>query len=446
MIHLNRYLQEIETIRETGQATEHSYRSALEVLLKANADNITTSNHTSPVQILHEPRLLQGSAPDFRVTGAGGAIIGYSECKRPGTNLTHLLKQDQLKRYNNLSPNILITDYYRWILLRDGKSIADVALTPNPDGQTTQTFTHMLRLFLTAEPEHITSAQRLAEALAERCKLLRDELARELPNDKTSGQLYGLFQGFRSHIYHDMSDDQFADALAQTTVYSLLLARLQPASNRGVSRGGSEDPRISLFTAEQHIPETFSLIRELSRFLSELDRQSYRGLQWILDDTLAIVNSLDIGAVIQSMSVVHTTGTTEHDDPFLYFYESFLVAYDANLRQARGVYYTPLPVVRFIVSSAHQLLKTHFQMPDGLADSRVTALDFASGTGTFIIEMMRLALNGKSPVAQRLLIKDHLLKHFYGFEYLIAPYAISHLKLSQFLASIGHTIDGQHSR
>lgn len=135
-------------------------------------------------------------------------------------------------------------------------------------------------------------------------------------------------------------------------------------------------------------------------------------------------------------------------DPFIYFYEDYLAKYDAGMRKSRGVYYTPPPIVNFIVRAINDILKDIFGIAEGLADrKRVTVLDFACGTGTFLVEVLERIFEeiggpdaGKAP----LVVRDHILKNIHGFEYLIAPYTIAHLKLSQYLADRGHRLaDGE---
>ena len=415
---LNTYLKTIASIRQTGTDTELSYRTAIHNMLHAAAGN----TDTAALKILHEPQRQQGNAPDFRITDDFDAIIGYVECKRPGANLSALIKSDQINRYVGLSPNIILTDGWRWILIREGKTTAEVTLSTTIDNQTKDRFSQLLATFFNAQAEQIGDAKRLAKALAVRCQILQADLCDNIADDNS--KLRGLFDAFKKFIYHDMQAAQFADAFAQTTVYSLLMARLQA----GVGE------KLDLFSVQKYIPQTFSLIRELSGFLVELERQEYRGLAWIVNDILTIVNNMDVAAVVETMSDTQKTGMVDSDDPFFYFYENFLAAYDPALRKARGVYYTPLPVVRFIVRAVDDTLRNHFGIRTGLADETVTALDFATGTGTFLLQMMRLALNGKSEAECRQLTKGHLLKNYYGFEFLIAPYTIAHLKLSRFLA------------
>ena len=180
-------------------------------------------------------------------------------------------------------------------------------------------------------------------------------------------------------------------------------------------------------------------------------------MRWIVDEILSIVNGLDLAAIHDDLSFrqrkaisrkVRAKDADEHRlferDPFIYFYEDFLKAYDPAMRKGRGVYYTPPPVVNFIVRAVDDLLKSSFGIPDGLADhNRVTVLDFACGTGTFLLEAFQRVfdnIGGAGAGIADKIVREHLLKNFYGFEYLIAPYTIAHLKLSQYLRDQGHPL------
>jgi predicted helicase len=178
-----------------------------------------------------------------------------------------------------------------------------------------------------------------------------------------------------------------------------------------------------------------------------------------VDELLSIVNGLDLHAIHEDLSFkrrkaisrkVRAQDEGEHRlferDPFTYFYEDFLAKYDAKMKKARGVYYAPPPIVNFIVRAVDDILKESFGISDGLADNkRVTVLDFACGTGTFLLEVFqRIFDNIGGPDAGRAdpIVREHLLENVFGFEYLIAPYTIAHLKLSQYLSDQGHPLKG----
>jgi hypothetical protein len=231
--------------------------------------------------------------------------------------------------------------------------------------------------------------------------------------------------------------------------YGLFLAKLD-----------SNGATITLANARQFVPGSFRLIHELVQFLDDLSAPEYVEIRWVVEEILSIVNGLDLHAIREDLSFKHRKAISrkiraQHEeehrlferDPFIYFYEDFLSKYDAKMKKARGVYYTPPPIVNFIVRAVDDILKESFRIPDGLADhKRVTVLDFACGTGTFLLEVFqRIFDNIGGPEAGRAepIVREHLLGHIFGFEYLIAPYTIAHLKLSQYLSDQGHPLKGK---
>ena len=230
--------------------------------------------------------------------------------------------------------------------------------------------------------------------------------------------------------------------------YGLFLARLN---------SGSEP--VTLHNAREYVPGSFRLIRELVDFLTELEKKEYRDVRWVVEEVLSIVNNLDLRAIHEDLSFrgrraisreVRAADEEEHRlferDPFIYFYEGYLRAYDKDTSKSCGVYYTPPPIVNFIVRAIDDILKESFESPEGLADhKRVTVLDFACGTGTFLLEVFQRAfdnIGGSDSGRADLLVRDHFLKNIFGFKYLIAPYTIAHLKLSQYLKDENHPLRG----
>ena len=297
----------------------------------------------------------------------------------------------------------------------------------------------LLRGFFSSAPEGIGRSQQLALALAARSRLLRDYLGEELlrqNEEDQKGRLYGLYQIFRDQVFHELTLKEFADAFAQMLAYGLFLAKLN-----------SENATITLQNARQFVPGSFRLIRELVDLLPDLKSQEYRDVRWVIEEVLSIVNGLDMAGIREDLSLrgrktisrrVRAASEEEHRlferDPFIYFYEDYLKAYDKATRKGRGVYYTPPPVVHFIVRAIDDILKDTFEIPSGLADhQRVTVLDFACGTGTFLLEVFERIFEqiGDADAGHAdLIVREHLLKNIFGFEYLIAPYTIAHLKLS----------------
>lgn len=433
------------------EKTEVTDRSALEALLQAMADETQKG-----ITVQHEPkRVAQKGAPDFKVTKSA-LILGYVENKAVGEPLDKVLKSEQIAKYKTLSQNIIVTDYlhFAWIN-KDGiqretlchETDLERKFRLREDG--IEAVRNLLRGFFSTAPEGIGRAQQLALALATRSRLLRDYLGEELvrqQKEHTEGRLYGLFQVFRDQVFHELTLKEFADAFAQMLAYGLFLARLNSGANA-----------ITLNNAREYVPGSFRLIRELVDFLTELEKPEYRDVRWVVEEVLSIVNGLNLPAIHEDLSFrqrkainrkVRATDEEEHRlferDPFIYFYEDYLKAYDKDTRKSRGVYYTPPPVVNFIIRAVDDILRDTFRIGAGLADNqRVTVLDFACGTGTFLLEVFQRCfdnIGGPDSGRADLIVRGHFLKNIFGFEYLIAPYTIAHLKLSQYLKDQGHPL------
>jgi N-6 DNA methylase len=426
---LNSYLRKL---RQTplAEQTEHTGRSALETLL----NEFAVRGGGRQITVQHEPkRIADKGAPDFKISRQG-MILGYVETKSVGENLDKVLKSEQIGRYKSLSQNIILTDYLHFIWI-------------NKDGLQRETLCHatdlenlkfhlkedrlkavakLLEGFFSTAPEGIGRAQQLALALATRSKLLRDYLGEELvrqEREHKEGRLYGLFQIFRDQVFHELTLKEFADAFAQMLAYGLFLARLNSGSQA-----------VTLHNAREYVPGSFRLIRELVDFLAELEKPEYRDVRWVVEEVLSIVNGINLPAIHEDLSFrrrraisrkVRAADEEEHRlferDPFIYFYEDYLRAYDKDTRKSRGVYYTPPPIVNFIVRAVDDVLKMTFGIRDGLADHRrVTVLDFACGTGTFLLEVFQRIFDdtgGPDSGRADLIVREHFLKNIFGFEY-----------------------------
>jgi uncharacterized protein (DUF433 family) len=441
----DRYLLALKNTAPDEQ-TEMTSRAALEALLNDAAEAFADGK----VVVTHEPRRAQDKgAPDFKIT-ARGSILGYVENKAMGENLAKVAKSDQIKKYLTLSPNLLLTDYLHWMWITPHR-VQEVRLAEASalEGRTARVqpdraheLQALLQGFYSQPPQKIGTAKALAEALATRSQLLRDFLGDELVRQektKQGGVLMGLYGAFKQQVSHEITLKEFADAFAQTLAYGLFLAKLNAKSG----------DTITLLNAKQFVPASVGLIQELVGFLDRLDQSSYADIRWVVEEVLSIINNLDLAAIHEDLAFRNRKARRGTDtrsegewrlfsrDPFVYFYEDYLAKYDAKMRKSRGVYYTPPPIVNFIVRAINDILKDTFGIAEGLADrNRVTVLDFATGTGTFLIEVLERIfeeIGGAGSAKAPLVVRDHILKNIYGFEYLIAPYTIAHLKLSQYL-------------
>ncbi|MGL2705278.1 type ISP restriction/modification enzyme, partial [Helicobacter pylori] len=417
---LKEYLESIKDL--TPEKNELTHRPFLQNLL----DQL--KNHfNKEFKIEHEPKREQGSQPDFRISYQG-LNIGYIENKRVETDLDQLLKSDQILKYLELNPNLMLTDYlnFVWVgkdenngpLIKGEISIASLEelskpLKPNP--QTERDLIELFRGFFNHEATPITNAKDFANALSAPTRYLKDALIQYQKDEQVSS----IFNNFKEYLYEELSFEDFSDAFAQTLTYSLFIAKLNHPFEK-----------INLDNVRSSIPKNFAVIREMADFLKKLD--AIQEIQWLLKEILILINHVDMDSIIKDLN--------DDKDPYLHFYETFLSAYDPKLREKKGVYYTPDSVVKFIINALDSLLKTHFKdaplgLKSTLDNENIKLLDFATGTGTFLLEAFRKALETRKTSDGGISTKEdkyqNLLKQFYGFEYLIAPYAIAHLNLSQ---------------
>ncbi|GAA9326305.1 DNA methyltransferase [Helicobacter pylori] len=417
---LKEYLESIKDL--TTEKNELTHRLSLHNLLNRLKDHFNKE-----FKIEHEPKREQGSQPDFRVSFQG-LNIGYVENKRAGEDLSQLLKSDQIRKYLELNPNLMLTDYlnFMWVgkdennapLIKKEISVASLnelskPLKPKP--QTERDLIELFKSFFNHEAAPITNAKDFATHLSPRTRYLKDALIKY----QEKVQVSSIFNNFKEYLYEELSFEDFSDALAQTLTYSLFLAKLNHPFEK-----------INLDNVRSSIPKNFAVIREMADFLKKLDE--IKEIQWLLNEILSSINHVDMDSILKDLN--------DDKDPYLHFYETFLSAYDPKLRESKGVYYTPDSVVKFIINALDSLLKTHFKdaplgLKSALDNENIKLLDFATGTGTFLLEAFRKALEMRKTSDGGISTKEdkyqNLLKQFYGFEYLIAPYAIAHLNLSQ---------------
>ncbi|GAA7350008.1 DNA methyltransferase [Helicobacter pylori] len=415
---LKEYLESIKDL--APESNELTHRPSLYNLLDG-----LKKNFNKEFKIEHEPEREQKSQPDFRVS-LQGLSIGYIENKKVGTNLREQLEKPQILKYLELNPNLMLTDYlnFMWVgkdennapFIKKTISIANLdELSKPPKTQTERDLIELFKSFFNYEAAPITNAKDFATHLSPRTRYLKDALIKY--QEKT--QVSSIFNNFKAYLYEELSFEDFSDALAQTLTYSLFLAKLNHPFEK-----------IDLNNVRSFIPKNFAVIREMADFLKKLDE--IEEIQWLLNEILSLINRVDMGSILKDLN--------DDKDPYLHFYETFLSAYDPKLRESKGVYYTPDSVVEFIINALDSLLKTHFKdaplgLKSALDNENIKLLDFATGTGTFLLEAFRKALETRKTSDGGTSTKEdkyqNLLKQFYGFEYLIAPYAIAHLNLSR---------------
>lgn len=430
---LRQYLNTIYEKTRSGDQTEGSYYGAVEDLF---TDYPLEKGRKTKVTIL--PKKTEAGNPDFRVWDGDNFIVGYIEAKIPGTNLDQVETSEQLQRYIHTFPNVILTDFYEFRLYRDGVHIdsATIAryhtaktLKTKPTLQNIDDFERLANAFFSFKLPKSFTAESLATQLAKRTRFLRDivfnQLEEEIPIEK--GDLYNYYQAFKRYLITSLTPQSFADLYAQTITYGMFAAR---------TRNQQEFTRKN---AVEYVPHTTGILSDLFEYISYA--KSEEQITVTIDDIAAVLNVADINSILDQY---YKQGKGE--DPIMHFYETFLNQYDPSMREKRGVYYTPESVVKYIVRSVHEILKTDFNMPDGLANKDVTLLDPAAGTLTFPAEAIKLAvetyMNKYGEGGKDNFIRRQILPNFFAFELMMAPYAIGHMKVAYLLESLGFQMKG----
>ncbi|MDP2918712.1 MAG: type ISP restriction/modification enzyme, partial [Dehalococcoidia bacterium] len=341
------------------------------------------------------------------------------------------LKTDQLKRYLASLHNLVLTNYleFRWYVHGQhrltvwlGTVTKDGKIKREKDG--VEKVAELLDGFLNHEPEPVGTARELVSHMARLAGLIRHMTVNTLKAEQATGSLHAQLLAFRENLIPELSIEQFADMYAQTIAYGLFAARCESDSGGDFTRE----------KAEYLIPKTNPFLRQLFHHIAfDLDEQ----IVWVVDDLAQVLALASMDEVLKGFGK-----PTAKEDPVVHFYETFLKAYDPAMRQMRGVYYTPTPVVSYIVRSIDHLLKTRFGKPQGLADPDVLILDPAVGTATFLYMVIQEIYSAIVSQGQQGTWNDYvtekLLPRLFGFELLMAPYAIAHFKLGRLLKELGY--------
>lgn len=432
---LKTYLEEITETFNRGDAREESYYSAVERLMETFA----TERLKRKIAVTTLPKKTEAGNPDFRIWDGRQHIVGYIEAKDPTTkSLDAIEHTEQLKRYRSIFPNVLLTNFLEFRLYRDGDLIDQCTIAQShiitkvnttPPVQQEEAFMRLMGRFFDFRLPAIRSASRLAAELAKRTRFLRDEVVNiELAEEEKEGKkvLRGFYDAFHKYLIGTITETQFADLYSQTITYGLFAAK---------TRADKEFTRRLAF---DYIPKTIGILRDVFRFISLEDPP--KSLQVIVDDIAEVLQATDTKQILRQY-FEEGKGT----DPIIHFYETFLSKYDPSIREKRGVYYTPEPVVHYIVNSLHQILKDKFNMPDGFASEGVTVLDPAGGTLTFPVATIQKAVGEYEQKygsgGKQGFIKKHILQNFYAFELMMAPYAIGHLKMGFMLDELGYHLE-----
>jgi predicted helicase len=434
------YLKKIEKAYTAGNATEHTHRPALKELMESMAAGITATN---------EPRRVKCGAPDFIITKKQ-TPLGYVECKDIGKSLAEVERTDQIKRYRESLSNLILTDYleFRWYVGGQYRLTVQLATVANgkikPVKNAEQSLQELFSAFLTTSIPTVNSPKDLAVRMAALARLIRDIMKAAFNEENLTGDepdpLHEQLDGFRKVLIHDLSPEQFADMYAQTICYGLFAARCNADSAE----------RFTRQNAGFDLPKTNPFLRKMFDYIAGINLDER--IVWAVDDLAELLHHTDMEAILKDFGK-----HTRQEDPVVHFYETFLASYDPKMREARGVYYTPEPVVSYIVRSIDHILKTDFKLQDGLADAtkikvtqttgkkkmdvhKVQILDPATGTGTFLYGIIDHIHNDfkDDKGMWSSYVSQHLLPRLFGFELLMAPYAVAHMKLGLKLKQSGY--------
>ena len=454
------YVRSLNDSLSLGNATEHTHRPALKTLLESIVSGVVATN---------EPKRIECGAPDFVATTEGQSplILGYVEAKDIGAVLEAIEKEsdrakpstdngNQLRRYRRSLSNLVLTDYteFRWYVDGKRRAVARVAepasngrLATSSDG--IEEARSLLTSFLQRSPELVSSPEELAKRMSKPTHMIRAVVSEGFNKDRVSDSLRDLYTATQKVLVPNLTTEAFADMFAQTLAYGLFAARIN-----------QETGTFSRLNAAARIPHTNPFVRRIFDMIGGATLEDEPFVTFV-DDLAQLLDNTDMEAVLLGLGQ-----SSMRQDPVMHFYETFLAAYDPALRKQRGVYYTPEAVVGYIVRSVDHILRGRFNCQEGLADRgtttyetqdpdgnvtrhqshRVLVLDPACGSGTFlhaVVEHIREYYRGSGNVGMwSSYVKEHLLKRLFGFELIMAAYAMSHLKLGMQLAA--HDMPEEH--
>lgn len=360
---VDEFLDTVISVYKSGIAGEHSYRSAIETLIRGLGDEIDAIN---------EPKRVKCGAPDF-IVQIDNIALGHIEAKDLGLDLRKMngANLDQQRRYLAALPNLIYTNCLDWDFYREGELVASVTIADylmgiQPSPEKFETLLHLLQDFIAQRPQTITSATKLAKMMAGKAVLIKDVMGKALAEDAhLQTELTGQYHAFKEHLIHDITPADFSDIYAETIAYGMFAARLH-------------DPTPATFSRQEALellPKSNPFLRNLFSYIAgpNLDDR----LIWIIDDLAKVFQACDLAKLMANFGALG-----KRTDPFIHFYEDFLKEYNPKKRKARGVWYTPEPVVSFIVRAVDEVLQKEFDLPDGLADTSKVTIDWDTGQTT----------------------------------------------------------------
>jgi len=448
MTPVEKFIQNVNETYASGHAREHSYRPALKELFE----------QVTELKVINEPKRSEHGAPDF-VFLKEKTVVAYAEAKDINVSLDEIEKSEQMVRYYGYS-NIILTNGLDFRFYRNGIRYGDPivigalltdSISFNESGF--QLLLDTIKGFIKESKEPIRSGAVLSKVMAGKARRIRDNVKKFLEDEKNpkNENLLGVYEVIKKLLLADLDHAKFADMYAQTIVYGLFVARYNDKTQDSFSRQEARDL----------IPPSNPFLRE---FFNHIAGSSFdTRIEYIVNELCEEFNHADVREIIHKYYKTDLFGKVhESKDPIIHFYEDFLQEYDPSERKKMGVFYTPLPVVRFIVRAVDDILKKEFDLPQGLADTKkievvkeiqgkrhkvqmhkVQVLDPATGTGTFLNEAIlhiRKSFEGQEGRWSSYVNND-LLPRLHGFELMMASYTIAHLKLASTIAETGAKIE-----
>ena len=410
------YQQNIQHTHAQNDATaELSLHPYLKTFLEKTAEFLGNE-----ITVMSEPRRLEIGRPDF-VVKSGLLPVGYVEAEAYGRDLDALTghAKTQNERFIENLDNFILTNFVEFQLYAEGQLRASARVTD----EGTVSLENLLDRFLSASLTQIGTPEALAKHLARRTRELQTQITTTL-TDENSG-IYRMFSAFKELLLTTLTPDDFADMYAQTLAYGLFAARCTLPNGTNFSR----------HTAYAALPPSNPFLQQLFHQVASPNLEE--NVTYILDDIANLLANVPT-EMLRTAFVVQA----HFEDPVIHFYETFLAEYDPQRRIDRGVYYTPPQVISYIVCSVDALLKTKLDKPDGLADDSALILDPATGTGGFLLAVLNhisayITTTYGTGMWNRYINDAQLVQRLFGFEILVAPYTIAHLKLSLFLRAQG---------
>lgn len=458
------YILAINTKFATGLSTEHTFRGDLQ--------NLLTQILPSEYVVMNEPKRQACGAPDY-IIEKNGIAVGFIEAKDIGDK--DLLGEKktgnkaQFDRYKSSLPNLIFTDYLTFHFYHNGELKQSIEIGKVENNKIIalennfSLFENLIKDFVKTTDQTIKSPKKLAEMMASKARLLANVIEEALNSDDENhdnSSLHDQMQGFKQILIHDISNKGFADVYAQTITYGLFASRLHDTSLNTFSRQ----------EAMELIPKSNPFLRNLFSYISGVNIDDR--IKWIVDSLAEVFLHCNVKEILKDYGK-----STKTNEPIIHFYETFLSEYDSGLRKARGVWYTPAPVVDFIVRAVDDVLKNEFGLMDGLADDskttievksqtkdarykdgvyrekkdihKVQILDPATGTGTFLSAVVRHIHNTQFIGQQGVwssYVENDLIPRLNGFEILMASYAMAHLQLDLLLTETGYTPNKKNQR